>query len=955
MGIIWHAVGARGLGAGVFDWGAVSDGLFECRIWGKSKGLLLGSHYPLVCHLVDTAVMADVLWDVYLSRSQRRVIAEALGVGQDAARRVVSFWAGLHDVGKAVPGWQAGRGDLAAALTAAGFAEVSEADAAALGRHETSSQLLVPALLGGVGWGVEGQRDRVPAVVAGLVVGGHHGRYGEPTRADVVADPVAAFPGLGGGRWAGEREAMAWVLAAVTGAPELTTVRERIPAGVITVVTGLVVLADWLVSQEDHLLGRVDAAGQVADTAAVHAWAAVSRTHAQDLVADAGLRAPELSGAAPSFTDMFAYVPIAVPNQLQASIAEHLPGMLSGGPGLLLVTAPTGDGKTEAALFGASLLGRACGTHGVYVALPTMATTNQMHGRLGDWARRNLPGSVTRLHGMEWMNEPESRVVHGDEGVSVEATRWLRQSNRHGLLAHLNAGTVDQALLSVLPLGFGQLRHLGLSGKTLVIDEAHSYDAFTHALLLRLLEWCGAWQVPVVVLSATLTGESAAGLVNAYRSGAGHTRPARIEPAYPGWSFTDHASGAIHVPRAAVGTDRGRDLRVDMVTTRGTRHRQRTILTELKPLVRDGGCAAVICTTVAHAQATFEHLAAELGDTVDLHLLLARLPAHQRDTYTTRAETAFGRVNKPATSRPKRGIIVATQVIEQSLDLDFDLIISDLAPLALLLQRAGRAFRHSPDVWAAAGLTRPAWAGANPRMVVLTPADTSGEPNFAPPTWGSVYPPSLLQRTWELLDRHPHAINIPGDVQSLVNAVYDPAFTSDNPDALLAADRDRTTDDTLRRALADLAMIPSPRRVHTGNLHRLTASDADPDLITTRLGANSVNLIPTFHDTDDEIWLDPQHTVPMPLPQQGARGRLTRAQIRTLMSYAVPMRAGGWLTQLTPAQQPHPTWATEPRLTNLVRLPHYQTAAGHEAASIGGRQLRLDPALGIVDNTRATR
>ncbi|AJC62049.1 CRISPR-associated helicase/endonuclease Cas3 [Streptomyces sp. 769] len=931
----------------------MSDEAFECRIWGKSKRLPPGSHYPLVCHLVDTAVMADVLWDAYLSRSQRRVIAEALGVGEDAARRVVAFWAGLHDVGKAVPGWQAGRGDLAVAVTAAGFPEVPMADAAALGRHEASSQLLVPSLLGGLGWGLEGQRDRVPAVVAGMVAGGHHGRYGEPTRAGVVADPVAAFPGLGGGRWAEQREAMARVLAAVTGATAITVVGERIPAGVITVVTGLVVLADWLVSQEDHLLARVDKAGRVVDTAAVHAWAAESRTHAQDLVADAGLTVPELPEEAPSFTDMFSYVPITTPNQVQSSIAEHLPGMLGGGSGLLLVTAPTGDGKTEAALFGASLLGRACGTHGVYVALPTMATTNQMHGRLKEWARQNLPGAVTRLHGMEWMHDPEPRVVHGDDGVSVEATRWLRQSNRHGLLAHLNAGTIDQALLSVLPLGFGQLRHLGLSGKTLIVDEAHSYDAFTHALLLRLLEWCGAWQVPVVVLSATLTGESAAGLVNAYRSGAGHTRPERIEPAYPGWSFTDQATGATHVPSAPVGTDRGRDLRVEMVTTRGTQDRQRVILAELQPLVRDGGCAAVICTTVAHAQATFRHLVAELRGTVDLHLLHARLPAHQRDSYTTRAESAFGRVNKATTVRPERGIIVATQVIEQSLDLDFDLIISDLAPLALLLQRAGRAFRHGPDTWAAAGLTRPAWAGTDPRMVVLTPADTNGAPNFAPPTWGSVYPPSLLQRTWELLDRHPHTINIPGDVQTLVNAVYDPAFTSSNPDTLLATDRDRTTDDTLRRALADLAMIPSPRRVHTGNLHRLTASDADPDLITTRLGANSVNLIPTFHDTGNEIWLDPEHT--MPLPQPGARGRLTRAQIRTLMSYAVPMRAGGWLTQLTPDQQPHPTWATEPRLTNLVRLPHYQTSASHEPAPIGSRQLRLHPALGIVDDTHTTR
>ncbi|MYV43677.1 CRISPR-associated helicase Cas3' [Streptomyces sp. SID1328] len=931
---------------------------FECRIWAKSNGLPGGGHYPLICHLVDTAVMAGVLWDAYLSRAQRWLIARALGVDEDAAGRVVAFWAGLHDIGKAVPSWQAARGDLMAALTADGFPGVDAAEAAALGRHEASSQLLVPELLHGVGWSLEGQRDRVAGVVASMVLGGHHGRFGEPCAPGAVADPVAAFPGLGNGGWRHQRESVARVLAAVTGAPAVAPTGERIPAGVITVVSGLVVLADWLVSQEDHLAARVGGSGSVVDTPAVHAWAAGSREHAVRLLEDAALTAPELPGSAASFTEMFSYLPIRRANQLQASIVEHLPGMLAGGPGLLLVTAPTGEGKTEAALYGAGLLGRACGTHGVYVALPTMATTDQMHGRLKSWAEHNLPSTVTRLHGLAWMHDdqadgdPEARVVHGEDGVSTEATRWLRQSNRHGLLAHVNVGTIDQALLSVLPLRYTQLRHLALSGKTVVIDEAHSYDAFTHGLLLRLIEWCGAWQVPVVLLSATLTGDTAAGLVNAYRAGAGHRRLAAISPSYPGWSFTDHATGIVHTPATPIGTDRGRDLTVNMVTTRGPRHRHRTILGELAPLLQDGGCAAVICTTVPHAQDTYRQLAAALGGDVDLHLLHARLPAHQRTTRTQHLETAFGRVNKPSTRRPTRGIVVATQVIEQSLDLDLDLIISDLAPLALLLQRAGRAHRHGLDAWREAGLTRPVWAGIDPTMTVLTPADSNGAPNFAAPTWGSVYPPSLLQRTWELLDRHPGRINIPGDVQKLVNAVYDPAFASTDPDTLMATDRDRINDDAMLDALADLAMIPGPGRVHTGNLYRLTQSNADPDLITTRLGANSVSLIPTFHDLDGGIWLDPGHTVRLPVPTPGARGRLTKAQIRTLMSYAVPMRAGSWLTQLTTDQQAHPDWMTEPRLRDLVRLPHYQTPTGHQPQPIGRRRLRLDPILGIVDDAR---
>ncbi|MEU9305082.1 CRISPR-associated endonuclease Cas3'' [Streptomyces sp. NPDC048269] len=300
----------------------MSNDAFECRIWGKSKDLPAGSHYPLLCHLVDTAVMADLLWDTYLSRAQRRLIARALGVEADVARRVVAFWAGLHDIGKAVPGWQGQPADLVAALVQVGFPTPGAVDAAVLGRHEASSQLLVPSLLNGLGWALDGQRDRVAAVVGGLIAGGHHGRYAEPSHPSVVADPVAAYPGLGTGGWVEQREAMARVLAAVTGAPPLPIVRERMPAGVITVVTGLIILADWLVSQEDHLNARVAGAGGVVDTAAVHAWAAESARYARDLVDEAGLALPELNDEPVSFADMFGYIPIADPNPLQASISR---------------------------------------------------------------------------------------------------------------------------------------------------------------------------------------------------------------------------------------------------------------------------------------------------------------------------------------------------------------------------------------------------------------------------------------------------------------------------------------------------------------------------------------------------------------------------------------------------------------------------------------------------------
>jgi CRISPR-associated endonuclease/helicase Cas3 len=189
-------------------------------------------------------------------------------------------------------------------------------------------------------------------------------------------------------------------------------------------------------------------------------------------------------------------------------------------------------------------------------ALPTQAPANQMYHRVTAYARRNLSAdaSVTLVHGSADLYEPymqpeesadgdrvDARVLTDDagdrpyewagggadgavgdvaQGVRVAAGSWLRARGR-GILAPITVGTVDQALMAVLPLRRNALRHLGLFGKTVVVDEAHAYDAFTHALLTRLLEWLGEMGVPVVLLSATLTGETARGLPEAYLAAAG--------------------------------------------------------------------------------------------------------------------------------------------------------------------------------------------------------------------------------------------------------------------------------------------------------------------------------------------------------------------------------------------------------------------------------------------------
>lgn len=967
--------------------------MVDGRLWGKAEGLK--RPYPLIGHLVDTALVAGVLWDEVLDAGQCERIAVALGLPVGDARPVVMFWAGLHDIGKIMPVFQdAARGDHpghCGFLDEPHYAHDRSRDSqVGRVRHEHATGRAVPGLLEGLGYPEDGMVEYQLRCQVGQILGGHHGRYPLGIEEDEARVPDGGMVELGGGGWAEQRREHVRLLRDLLGQPAVPRA-ESVPVACAVVIAGLVTVADWLASQEHVVEGRLTAwfgRPEPGTPAAVRAHAAEMRALAPGIVAEAGLgravfEPRDFAGQFPG---------IVAPHPLQRSVEQGLRGRVAG-PGILLVTAPTGEGKTEVALHAATVMGSAAGGSGVLFALPTQATANQMYERVRGFALRNLKESarITLTHGAADLNEryqpagagsaadgadtPEPRVLSnhaargtgsGSGGVSVEASHWLRQRWR-GLLAPISVGTIDQALMAVLPLRYNALRHVGLAGKTVVIDEAHSYDAFTHALLLRLLDWLGAMEVPVVLLSATLTGGTARDLVRAYLTGAGHG-PATEDPApgYPGWLYADGRSGAFTTPQDAVGTVRPRDL--DVVVRRvnhtydpsAADGRLAALLEELDQVVRAGGCAAVICTTVGEAQDTYvalrEHLAGVHGpgytgwddrvsgtggvpgeDTL-LRLLHARFPSHRRAELTAEAETWFGRCDRDTTRRPalpRGAVLVATQVIEQSLDFDFDLVISDLAPMAQLLQRAGRAWRH-------AGTPRPEWA-AGPRLVVLaSPADGTVK---VPKTWGDVYSESLLQRTEELLSAQQGAtVAIPGDVQGLVDGVYDEEFRSRNPEELLKRDLDRLGEDMARRGLANLVMVPPPV---LADLYGLTTSEADADLVATRLGAETVQLLPVYDDAHGDRWLDEACSIPLPPCGSGRKGRFTRAEVRALLSLVVPYRHGAWRAACTADHLPPAAWRKEPRLARFVLLPHQVTDQGVRGSTFGDLTLRVDRSLGL--------
>ncbi|MEU8035585.1 CRISPR-associated endonuclease Cas3'' [Streptosporangium sp. NPDC049078] len=381
----------------------------DLTLWGKSRGL--PGRYPLVCHLLDAAAAAETLWDDYLSPGLRASLANELGVGERHARHLLAYWAALHDICKCMFCFQAqdetGLGQLS------GYPEVrAEPKGHAFAAHVWLGQLLVAA-------GYKVGRKSSPAIRVAQLLGGHHGRF-SPFNHREFRDPLDSLPALGDGKWEEQRQAIAALVHELTGRPEPP---QQVSAAGGALACGLVILADWLVSQDTFLHKQIGAGlPESGDVACLGQHLVRSRASASRLLREAGLG--QLTFKPGGFGDDFPFTP----NGLQKSISECLPALVDGDPGLLLIMAPMGEGKTEAALHAGRLMGEAAGMPGYFVGLPTMATSDQMLRRVDDFRRRRVEGadSLTLLHGMAWLN-----ATYSAEGDSVVGGSPVGGEDKH--------------------------------------------------------------------------------------------------------------------------------------------------------------------------------------------------------------------------------------------------------------------------------------------------------------------------------------------------------------------------------------------------------------------------------------------------------------------------------------------------------------------------------------------
>ncbi len=552
-------------------------------------------------------------------------------------------------------------------------------------------------------------------------IAAHHGFA--PERLDFTCD----------GAWQDERVALLYALEKEFGVDREWSPIDDIPVGLLA---GVTCVSDWIASDEEFFppdeppLSSEEGHKRADD--AVSSCGFVRAAFRHDL----------------SFRDIFGFAPYPAQQAFLDSIVV---------PGVYVLEAPMGMGKTESALYAAYKLVEE-GVHtGLYFALPTRLTSDRIHDRVTEFLRKvsSVSSAVKLAHGQAWLKEFESGAEGSDKAAGSRPPPWFSPSKR-GLLFPFAVGTIDQALLSVLNVKHSFVRSFALAGKVVVLDEVHSYDAYTGTLLDELVARLRELGCTVIILSATLTDARRKALLG------GKVPNTTGYPLLTGL----RANGEVVV--RALEPPPSRDVRLRWIDAASE-----SPLAAAVTKARAGCNVLCIANTVATAQEWFRRLKNEMSpDEFPVGLLHAKFTAHDRDRIENEWMVKLGKPSKEDPNpRPHGAILIATQIVEQSVDIDADWMLSELAPVDMLLQRLGRLWRHE----------RPDRPVGEPELAIVCakmpkddlsdlPSETKElEEFFGRGVW--VYAPYVLLRTLETL-RGRQSIRVPDDIRTLLETIY---------------------------------------------------------------------------------------------------------------------------------------------------------------------------------------
>lgn len=635
-------------------------------------------------HLVVTERVVESLACLFRGTPRSRIF--------DHSSKLTHWLASLHDIGKMTPSFQE---KIYASLN-----KKLRPDSTI--HHAFLSQLIL----------------RAKGDLFACLAGAHHGSIakGPPLLND--KDPL-----LGDASWAERRDALISRLQTTLNLPDLHP--ELINELPEDLMLGAVILSDWLSSGMDIPHGEMP-----------------SKELIHQVVSKTGL-SPRSVEKGKTFEDLF----IFSPNAVQKIIGEQ-----SNRGNLYIIESEMGSGKTEAALYLAYKLLEKNQANGLYFALPTKLTSEKIVERVEEFLTRAMPQGhhekALLIHGQSWIDWIPDEINNHQENAEDNSHNNFFLSKKRALLAPFAAGTIDQALLSVVNAKHNALRAFALSGKVVIIDEVHSYDTYTGSLVKALSDSLREWGCTVIILSATLTKEARSNLLG------DHNSTNIRSTAYPLLSIKREES----IEEYTLPSQASRHIEISHS------YEEEDCLKAAILKAYEGQQVLWIDNTIAKAQEIYSKLAASCPPEIETGLIHSRFPLCIRERNEHYWSTLYGKHS--GAERHKRGrILVGTQVLEQSIDIDADFLITRLAPSDMLFQRMGRLWRH-PGLNA----IRPHDATCSAMILHNGKLDDSypylhNKKAFLP---YELYTIKRTQDVWKNIRK----VNLPSDIRPVLEATY---------------------------------------------------------------------------------------------------------------------------------------------------------------------------------------
>jgi CRISPR-associated endonuclease/helicase Cas3 len=707
------------------------------KFWGKADNSLFW--HPALYHMIDSGMVAKVLLNT-LPIKMTKVLTDVYTIDQ------LAYFVSLHDIGKITPGFNfkilEGRSAKSFGFLANLAADEGQCDASdCLLSKECCFCKNTNRKYSGMSKESKWHNFGTAKILRDFgqirkILGAHHGTFlTNINDCNIGCD--------------------SWLMAQKQAIKDLqeifikdqTPVIKTFQNDFIMIFAAFVAIADWISSNQDYF--KCVNTGKV-QTHTIEEYAIISEKIASTAIDSLNWNF-QPHAKKHDFINLFGVKPYSWQKKLITKLNSQKK------PFLLLIEAPTGCGKSEAAMSAADIAEAKFGYHGTFFALPTQAASNQMYGRFGLFLKNRPYGNNYKpdfhlRHHLSFMDQEYREIKRKTvEGISsdVLATEWFTRS-KQGLLSPYAVGTIDQAIMAGLMIKHNFVRMFGLLNKVVVFDEVHSYDVYSSNILYRIIEWLSYLGTSVVVLSATLPRQKRNELISSYCG-----KPIKTRVKYPLFAVANEDK----VTFSHIDCQRYRSIRYKFID-------EKDLIKRVQVQLSRNVNVAVVRNIIGEAQDTFRSLR---DSSVDCSLFHARFPAYRRREIE---ELVVRKYSKDSKNRPNKSLLVATDVIGQSVDLDFDVMFTDIAPIDIMLQRLGRLWRHDRK--------------RSIRVPTLYVIRKSRDYEFGKSE--IIYSKFILDNTMKvLLDRFKtgqNTINKIDDVELLINGVYDGKIASleDDPE-----------------------------------------------------------------------------------------------------------------------------------------------------------------------------